>query len=210
MLLLIKYIILALLWLIYGFIHSLFAAQWVKDLYNRIFPSYRNFYRLIYVGFASLGIGIIVWYMSLLPQKFIFYQTAFTVFTGLTLTTAGLLFVFIAFQSYDLKEFLGMRQLAGIHDPGIFIQEGPLAFVRHPLYTGSVIAMIGYILFAPTVTLVITLVCLTIYFRIGIYFEEKKLIDDFGETYMEYKNNVPALIPSLKIFNYLFKKPKKS
>jgi protein-S-isoprenylcysteine O-methyltransferase Ste14 len=37
----------------------------------------------------------------------------------------------------------------------------------------------------------------TLYFIIGAYFEERKLLRDFGEAYAEYKRRTPMLIPGL-------------
>jgi protein-S-isoprenylcysteine O-methyltransferase Ste14 len=41
-------------------------------------------------------------------------------------------------------------------------------------------------------------VAVTIYLFIGIYFEEKKLIEVFGEKYEKYQQDVPMLIPLIK------------
>lgn len=67
--------------------------------------------------------------------------------------------------------------------------------VRHPLYTGFIIAFwaaptmtIGRLLFAGGMTAVIL---------IGIHFEEKDLVGFFGERYRTYKQQVGMLIPGL-------------
>ncbi len=36
-----------------------------------------------------------------------------------------------------------------------------------------------------------------LYVRIGIYFEEKKLVKEFGDIYNKYKLQVPMLIPKI-------------
>jgi protein-S-isoprenylcysteine O-methyltransferase Ste14 len=41
-------------------------------------------------------------------------------------------------------------------------------------------------------------IAITIYLFVGIYFEEKKLIEVFGEKYKKYQHDVPMLIPFLK------------
>jgi protein-S-isoprenylcysteine O-methyltransferase Ste14 len=38
----------------------------------------------------------------------------------------------------------------------------------------------------------------TIYIFIGAYFEERKLLREYGEVYAEYKSRTPMLIPWLK------------
>jgi len=37
----------------------------------------------------------------------------------------------------------------------------------------------------------------TIYVLVGAYFEERKLLRDFGEAYAEYKRKTPMLVPGL-------------
>ena len=37
----------------------------------------------------------------------------------------------------------------------------------------------------------------TIYILVGAYFEERKLLREFGEAYAEYKRTTPMLIPGL-------------
>ncbi|MFT6214861.1 MAG: protein-S-isoprenylcysteine O-methyltransferase Ste14 [Roseivirga sp.] len=41
---------------------------------------------------------------------------------------------------------------------------------------------------------------LLIYLPIGIYLEEKKLIQTYGKAYIKYKEEVPALIPKINLF----------
>jgi len=40
-------------------------------------------------------------------------------------------------------------------------------------------------------------VILSLYILIGAYFEERKLLNDFGVEYAEYKAKTPMLIPGL-------------
>jgi protein-S-isoprenylcysteine O-methyltransferase Ste14 len=38
----------------------------------------------------------------------------------------------------------------------------------------------------------------TVYILVGAYFEERKLLREFGAAYAEYKSKTPMLIPWLK------------
>jgi protein-S-isoprenylcysteine O-methyltransferase Ste14 len=40
----------------------------------------------------------------------------------------------------------------------------------------------------------------TIYILVGAYFEERKLLREFGQAYAEYKAKTPMLLPGPKIF----------
>jgi protein-S-isoprenylcysteine O-methyltransferase Ste14 len=68
-------------------------------------------------------------------------------------------------------------------------------YVRHPLYTFSLLIL----WLSPTMTLnsFIVYLALTIYILIGIVFEERKLLREFGEEYANYRSITPMLIPGI-------------
>jgi len=78
---------------------------------------------------------------------------------------------------------------------------GPFAYVRNPLYIGNVIMYSGVVLIAGG-SLVWYMLCITIIFFIIQYslivsLEEETLNKMFGEEYLAYCKNVPALLPRL-------------
>ncbi len=86
-----------------------------------------------------------------------------------------------------------------IRDNHELITSGPFKSVRHPVYTGALLEVIGavFILKASFSALLILLVVLpSIYFRIHI--EEKELIEKFGDNYREYRKRTGSLLPKLK------------
>jgi protein-S-isoprenylcysteine O-methyltransferase Ste14 len=148
---------------------------------------------------VALLIPILV-YQSMMPKLYLTGRSIILITTGLIISTIGIMITIIAFRYYDIREFLGLRQLEDRNYNSDFQKYGLLSYVRHPLYSGSILAVTGYFIFAPTLTNLILGISVTVYFLIGIHFEEKKLIRDFGEKYREYKKNVPSLIPRFKRF----------
>jgi protein-S-isoprenylcysteine O-methyltransferase Ste14 len=75
--------------------------------------------------------------------------------------------------------------------------EGPYKYSRHPIYFFSIV----FLVMRPVVSLsyFIIVVIFVAYFYIGSVFEEKRLIEKFGEAYMNYQKSVPRIIP-IKIF----------
>jgi protein-S-isoprenylcysteine O-methyltransferase Ste14 len=71
-------------------------------------------------------------------------------------------------------------------------------YVRHPLYLGTFLAIWGGFLMYPVLSLFVSNIVITLYTLIGIRFEEKKLVQEFGPAYEKYKEQVPKLIPALK------------
>lgn len=107
------------------------------------------------------------------------------------------LLLLIAVLQTDVFSFVGLRQLFEEEKPGKLVTSGLYRMVRHPLYTFS----LAILWFSPTVSLnsFFVYVSLTVYILIGIYFEERKLLREFGQEYERYRSVTPMLIPFLKL-----------
>lgn len=105
----------------------------------------------------------------------------------------GVYMLFISFKQYDLKAFLGIQAEA----PAQLITDGIMSVVRHPLYLSTLVIVWGVFGITGTANNLAMALALTAYIRIGIYFEEKKLVQIFGKTYEKYQKEVPMLIPKL-------------
>jgi protein-S-isoprenylcysteine O-methyltransferase Ste14 len=204
------FLILIILWIIYFTIHSVFASKAIKDLFNRHFPRLKRYYRIIYVSFASLGLPPIFMYQSTLPQLNFYRPDTLVIFLGLSLASIGLIIIKESFAYYDTKEFLGLRQLKDNFREQDFVRQGILRRVRHPLYSGTILILTGYLIVTPTIINLITVTCMTLYFIIGSRFEEKRMIKSFGEEYIRYKQEVPPFIPHIATILKHLKKAKKS
>lgn len=76
---------------------------------------------------------------------------------------------------------------------------GLYARIRHPQYVGFVIIMLGFLLQWPTlVTLIMFPILVFMYAKLS-FSEEKEMEKEFGNKYLEYKSNVPAFIPKIKL-----------
>jgi isoprenylcysteine carboxyl methyltransferase (ICMT) family protein YpbQ len=74
--------------------------------------------------------------------------------------------------------------------------DGPYAFVRHPLYTGNILIIIGFsVASAQWWTAVVTLVFFWFYYPTAIEYEDRKLRRLFGERWEAWAAQVPALVP---------------
>lgn len=75
---------------------------------------------------------------------------------------------------------------------------GVYASVRHPQYSGIVLAALGTFIHWPTLpTLLMLPILIIVYYRLARR-EEKEMEKKFGETYREYKRKTPMFLPSSK------------
>ena len=78
------------------------------------------------------------------------------------------------------------------------IETGPYRFVRHPSYTGALMAFLGLALsLANWVSLFILLIPILTVFLWRMYVEEAALLQAFGDQYRNYMNRTKRLVPAL-------------
>src|SRR5579872_546739 len=74
---------------------------------------------------------------------------------------------------------------------------GPYALVRHPIYTGLLLALVGTVLFVGKWRALIALVLLVFAIFRKITIEERFMSEQFGDVYARYRAETPALVPFL-------------
>lgn len=74
------------------------------------------------------------------------------------------------------------------------ITSGPYKFIRHPIYTGMIVAMIGTTI-VTTILWLIPLIFVLGYFIYSSKIEEKNMLKQFPKEYKEYMKQTKALIP---------------
>ena len=75
------------------------------------------------------------------------------------------------------------------------VRSGPYRWVRHPIYTGLLLAVFGTAIATGEWRGIIAVVLFAIAFLHKIRIEERFLIDRFGAAYDRYRDQVPALVP---------------
>ena len=173
---------------LWGVVHSILASNFAKDMLGGA-----SFYRLGYNIFAVLSFAPIVYLMATLPD-----QSAYQVSTPWNILMRGgqllaALMLFVAFLQTDSLSFVGLRQLLGTRESGQLVTRGLYRVVRHPLYTFGLL----FIWLTPNVSQnsLTIYIGATIYTLVGAFFEERKLLRDFGDAYAEYRRITPMLIP---------------
>ena len=176
--------------------HSVMARQWFKRAWTKIIPQPME--RSTYVLLASLVLQLLFWQWR--PMREVIWDvqnpTGRIVLQGLFWMGWG----GVLFSTYLVDHFslFGLKQvylyLKGLPDePTPFKTPALYKVVRHPLYLGFIVAFwstprmtLGHLFFAA--------VC-TAYIVVAIQFEERDLIEFYGDSYRKYRTQVSMLLP---------------
>lgn len=180
---------------VYGVVHSLAASLRAKRLARRAVGEQSDrWYRLAFSVFGAVTFLPVLALVALLPDRGLYRVPWPWAVIPVALQAAGLLLLLWVFQVTDLWAFLGLRQVGSPDRPVEFlVRGGPYRYVRHPMYTATLLVLWC----TPLMSLNWLALSLgtTVYFIIGGYFEERKLLLQFGEAYAEYRQRTPMLIP---------------
>jgi protein-S-isoprenylcysteine O-methyltransferase Ste14 len=181
----------ALAWTAFGTTHSVLAREASKRVRRRRFGrATRLGWNLIaLVQFALvLTVG-----RTMLPD-IIWPHPIVVLAAQLVLGVLGAVVLLACGRSYDMGRFAGITQLrdAGEDDEEPFSAGGPLAYIRHPLYSGSILVLLALVRDLRSAE---TAVFAIVYILIGLRFEEAALLRRLGPSYAAYRSRVPALLP---------------
>lgn len=81
-------------------------------------------------------------------------------------------------------------------DDSVLIQTGLYQYVRHPIYSGVLLAALGWLLISPGLYVLVYSICLFLLFDIKARREEAWLVERFS-SYEDYQARVRKLIPGV-------------
>ena len=182
---------------IFAIQHSIMARPIFKQWWAKILPMALQ--RSTYVLLSSLILLLLFWQWRPIPAV-VWKIDGIAGSLLVVVYWLGWLLALTSTYLIDHFELFGLRQvylaLRGAKDPGQEFKT-PLLYkiVRHPLMLGFLLAFwatsemtAGHLLFAITITL---------YILVGVHFEERDLIAQFGSTYRQYRQRVPMLLPRI-------------
>jgi len=189
-------VLLSFCWVGYFILHSLLASLAVKRRVAASWPNLMPYYRLTFNTLALLLLLPIIWLSYHDPEPMLWRWQGIAAWLANGLALAAIFGFWLSLKSYDMQEFLGLRQLR-LHVHKVEDQEhfhlSPFhRFVRHPWYFFGLVLVWTRDM---SVTTLLSSMLITLYFVVGSWLEEKKLLVYHGDTYRLYMQRVPGLIP---------------
>jgi len=186
--------------ILFGIPHSLMARESFKRIWTRIVP--KAVERSTYMLQAGLFAGLLIWQWQAIPVTIWHINNVALEWLIWGLYWGGWGIAFIATFLINHFELTGLQQVYAHFRsqdsiPPAYRTPFLYKIVRHPMQLGVLIAFwstphmtVGRLVFA---------IGMTSYILVGLYFEERALVGQFGETYRAYQQKTPMLIPVPKL-----------
>ncbi len=117
-----------------------------------------------------------------IPQSRFNISNEFSLPTGILLFVSG--WIFIVFAFLKIGAIPAMRKKSDLITSGIY------SVIRHPIYSGTLIAVLGWSILFKSIILTVYFPLLFLLYFLSIVFEEKGLIKEYGDEYINYKKKV--------------------
>ena len=200
-----QYILLVIFWITWCSLHSVLISLAVTESLRKRFPNRFRFYRILYNLFAVATLLPVLFYTFFQGgEPIVAWEGPWRV-VPILLGSVALFFFVAGARRYNLFQFLGFRQIKEEKACSVLTDDcsldtcGVLSIVRHPWYSAGIL-----IVWARPLDLaaILTNLIVTGYFLIGTFLEERKLLAEFGEDYIDYKRQVSMFFP----FKWVIKK----
>jgi len=182
---------------LWGVIHSIMASLGFKDfLRSTLGNGFMKFYRLLYNIFSVISFAPILYLAAVLPTRSLYQVSPPWNYLMLAVQATSAILLLVAVLQTDTFSFVGLRQLFEEERLSRLVTKGFYRYMRHPLYTFGLL----FLWLSPgmTVNSFILYVSLTVYILVGAWFEERKLLREFGQEYADYQSVTPMIIPGFR------------
>lgn len=191
-------LILILLSILFCASHSILAIPAIIQRAESAFGRNFRYYRLLYNIIALILFLMVILYARFLKTEAFFSWDGNWRMLQLVLFGSGLLLFYLGAKKYSTRSFLGIEQIkeesngSGIGFSGRLDTEGVLQFVRHPWYLGTLLVIWARPMDFADVAMNSVF---TVYIFIGTFLEEKKLVNEFGNDYLSFQQEVSMIFP---------------
>ena len=176
---------------LFGLQHTIMARRSFKEKITQVIPAAAE--RSTFVLVSGIIMCLAVWCWQPVPGTVwsVEMVSAKIVLWGLYL--AGWAYLVVSTFVTNHFELFGLRQgylyFHGIpHTPVKFINKWMYSYSRHPMMLGVLVGL--WAIPEMSATHFILSLLMSAYIVVGVLFEERELINQFGDTYRQYKRNI--------------------
>lgn len=160
--------------------------KWGKKGYARIF----NFTSMLTLLIAFLSMGFGNWLYFIIEPTLI---QPFLLVIGVLFGISGM---YVAYRASKVISVSTVADMRTDRKPEL-ITAGIYSRVRHPLYLATILIFGSMALIYPFPVVIVFALSMIAYTLIGAYFEERKLVLQYGDEYNEYRNETGFILPWL-------------
>jgi protein-S-isoprenylcysteine O-methyltransferase Ste14 len=184
-------------WVLFFSFHSILASGKVKAVVYNFGQKYRVYYRAGYNTISTLLLIPVLFTYINSASEWVFLPNTISLFGGGLLVLSGGYIIVDSFKNYNTAEFLGTYQIKSNKEykATSFSKHGWNNIVRHPLYFGSIVLILGLFTAIPNQKMALSATLGLVYLIIGTFWEEMKLKKEFGQSYCDYQEEVSMLLP---------------
>jgi protein-S-isoprenylcysteine O-methyltransferase Ste14 len=193
---LIEYVVIFLASTVFGIQHSGLSSirikeriidRWGKSGYGNIFTATSVLTLLI--AFLSMNFWNWLYFITepMLVQPILFI-------IGIILGIVGVVVAMKASKVISVSTVADMRT----DRKAELVTDGIYARVRHPLYLATVLVFGAMAFLYPFLVVIVFALSMIAYTMIGAYFEERKLMNHYGQEYAAYKKQAGFILPRFR------------
>ena len=182
--------------LLFGLQHSGLSAlrvkgriidRWGKVGYARLF----NGSSILTVALAFFSMNFWGWLYFLTNPEAV---QPVLLFPGVILIALGLIVSTKASQAISVSTVADMRT---DRRPQL-VTDGIYSRIRHPLYLATILLLLGMAAVYPFANVLVFALSLIGYVLVGAWLEERKLVLQYGQEYLEYRKKAGFMVPVLR------------
>lgn len=190
--------------LAFSVLHSLTASIAFKTRIKELVGErlFEGWFRILYNIFSLITLTPILIFIAE-STNLVWQVDGWVALAFSSIRLLGIAGILVSLWQIDWQSFAGIRQLNAllknqtkVQSQEPLVTKGLYRITRHPLYLFSLLV----VWFVPVMSSswLSFSIGVSLYFFIGSYFEEKKMIRQYGEAYKNYCKSVPWLIPFWK------------
>ena len=176
---------------LFGLQHTVMARRAFKEKITRVIPEAAE--RATFVLASGIVMCLAVWCWQPVPGMVWSVETVAAKAILWILYLGGWAYLLLSTFVTNHFELFGLRQgylyfRAIPHTPVRFIRKWMYSYSRHPMMLGVLVGL--WAIPEMSATHFVLSLLMSAYIVVGVLFEERELINQFGDTYREYKRSI--------------------